>query len=286
MSFERSWKISPYLLTQNPHNKACRRCVAASLPLLASLPFWPADSSTRLLSLELSSSLPPPNLQALPSHLFQALWDDLGSCWPVKDEWRAPAWQDELFLPYLQPQRQHMTSVFPQADFSQLKEHLVNVWTSVNSIKNEGEVQHRWQNLSHLQFIPRLLCSLLSPCILPTRRRVNLDGHATIYLVKRLFHDEERWNNHTAFWLLIKDFNSLKLLQEWCPVVAPSVCCCDPKQVREALKPPLGEVIIESSELNPTRPLQTHSEVIWCYKAVNISLIAPLRVRNRTVDGQ
>lgn len=118
-------KIS-VIAIRNPQNKGCMICGCTAPSPGSSLLSWPMGTLTGLLSLELSSPSLPPRPFKPPGSAQSSVSDCVGRFRELlasKDEWRAPAWWDELFLPYLQPQRQPMTGAFPQANFFQLERH-------------------------------------------------------------------------------------------------------------------------------------------------------------------
>lgn len=111
-----------HLSMHNPQNKTCWWSVAVQLLVLAVLTFlanrnlnWPSVSGA-------FPHLHPPPRPSKPTGCAQSSVPDsvgrFSELLASKNEWRAPAWQDELFLSYLQPQRQHMTGASPHASFS------------------------------------------------------------------------------------------------------------------------------------------------------------------------
>lgn len=102
-------------------------------------PSWPTRTWTSLLSLELSSLSPPfpapPSLQAVPSRLFQTLWDDWGSRWPARmNEGLRHGGMNFFFFffPIFTTTEAFHDRCLPTGQRLLVRRTLGKVWTSVN----------------------------------------------------------------------------------------------------------------------------------------------------------
>lgn len=112
-------------------------------------PSWPTETLTGLLSQELPSPSPPHpgslSLQSEASGLFQPLWDNIRSCWPVR--MNEGLRHGGSLSPIFTTTEAVHDRCLPTCHLLLVRRLLGNLWTSRNYIKGEGQWQKHWHRV-------------------------------------------------------------------------------------------------------------------------------------------